>query len=220
MNHQKIYNSIISKALIENRKKYDGVYYENHHIKPKCIKGTNDKENLVLLTAREHYVCHKLLTKLYPKNRSLIYAFHRLANDKQFGRKISSKDYQYLRELFNSMNIIFSKDHKKKMSKARKGKTYEEFYGDNAQHMKNQRKLQCSGKGNPNSNIYVIFNNKLNKSWIIEGNQGIFCKYYHVSGRTFQLSRKQDKFINGWKCEKYNSSNPNHQNIIRFSLPE
>ena len=67
MNHQKVYDNIIKNAKFENRKKLrknktNYIYYEKHHILPKCLGGNNDKENLVLLTAKEHYVCHKLLT--------------------------------------------------------------------------------------------------------------------------------------------------------------
>ncbi len=39
-------------------------YTERHHIIPKSLGGTNAKENLVSLTAREHYVCHGLLCKM------------------------------------------------------------------------------------------------------------------------------------------------------------
>ena len=33
-------------------------YHERHHIVPKCMGGTNDKENLIDLFAKEHYVAH------------------------------------------------------------------------------------------------------------------------------------------------------------------
>lgn len=69
MNYQKLYDAIIQKAIFKNRKKSGKIYYENHHIVPLCLNGNNDKENKVLLTAREHYICHKLLTYIYPKNR-------------------------------------------------------------------------------------------------------------------------------------------------------
>jgi 5-methylcytosine-specific restriction endonuclease McrA len=39
-------------------------YAENHHIIPKSLGGSNKKENLVKLTAREHFICHWLLTKM------------------------------------------------------------------------------------------------------------------------------------------------------------
>ena len=51
MDYQKIYDQIIERA--KNRQ-LEG-YKEKHHIIPKCVGGTNDKENLVELTAREHF---------------------------------------------------------------------------------------------------------------------------------------------------------------------
>ena len=38
-------------------------YTEKHHIIPKSMGGLDTKENLVVLTAREHYIAHLLLTK-------------------------------------------------------------------------------------------------------------------------------------------------------------
>lgn len=83
MNYQIIYDKIILKAKNQLRVKLnkdasDFIYYENHHILPKCLGGTNDKSNLVLLTAREHFICHKLLVEIYPKNNKLIHAVHKM----------------------------------------------------------------------------------------------------------------------------------------------
>ena len=39
-------------------------YTEAHHIVPRCMGGNDDTSNLVNLTAREHYICHLLLTKM------------------------------------------------------------------------------------------------------------------------------------------------------------
>lgn len=65
MDYQKIYNLIVLKAKEANRFKNDGNYYERHHILPKSLGGQDTKENLVLLTAKEHYICHMLLIKIY-----------------------------------------------------------------------------------------------------------------------------------------------------------
>ncbi len=75
MNYTKIYQKIIDKAKKENRvkRKYDDlnyVYYEQHHIIPKSLGGSNKKENLVLLTAREHFICHLLLIRMYKENEN------------------------------------------------------------------------------------------------------------------------------------------------------
>jgi hypothetical protein len=59
--YSRIYFSIINRAkerLLEN------TYFEKHHIIPKSLGGSNKKENLVKLTAREHFICHLLLTKM------------------------------------------------------------------------------------------------------------------------------------------------------------
>ena len=74
MDYKRIYEEIINKAKLENRNKKENIYYEKHHILPKCLGGLNNKENLVLLTAKEHFICHKLLVKIYPDNNKLIYA--------------------------------------------------------------------------------------------------------------------------------------------------
>lgn len=55
-----VYNSIINRA---KARVLDG-YSEKHHIIPKCLGGTDRKENLVRLTAREHFICHRLLVKM------------------------------------------------------------------------------------------------------------------------------------------------------------
>ena len=58
MNYLKIYENIIEKSKKENRKKENGIYYEKHHIVPKCMGGSDDTENLIILTAREHFIAH------------------------------------------------------------------------------------------------------------------------------------------------------------------
>ena len=56
------YNNIINQAKI--RSLSADVYTERHHIIPKSLGGNNKKDNLVYLSAREHFVCHWLLTKM------------------------------------------------------------------------------------------------------------------------------------------------------------
>ena len=56
-----IYFRLIDKC--QSRVKPDG-YTERHHIIPRCLGGTDDSDNLVVLTAREHFICHRLLTKM------------------------------------------------------------------------------------------------------------------------------------------------------------
>jgi hypothetical protein len=55
------YYNIINSRSQEKRSKGNGEYYESHHIIPKSLGGDNSKDNLVLLTPREHFICHWLL---------------------------------------------------------------------------------------------------------------------------------------------------------------
>ena len=63
MNYKKIYDGLINRA--RERSKLEG-YTEKHHIIPRSAGGDDSKDNLVTLTAREHYIAHKLLYKIDP----------------------------------------------------------------------------------------------------------------------------------------------------------
>ena len=112
MNYQKIYDSIISSALNRglNKKILDG-YFEIHHIVPRCIGGSNDKSNLVLLTAREHYLCHWLLWKIHKDNKSLFYAYNMICNRNNL-IKISSKQFEILKTNFSNITSLNMKGNR------------------------------------------------------------------------------------------------------------
>ena len=55
------YFSIINSA--QNRSENTG-YTEKHHIIPKSLGGSNDLDNIVILSAKEHFIVHHLLTKM------------------------------------------------------------------------------------------------------------------------------------------------------------
>jgi hypothetical protein len=62
--YTKTYMSLIDSRKKLNRNKKDGKVYESHHIVPKCMGGSNSSSNKVLLTPKEHFICHLLLTKM------------------------------------------------------------------------------------------------------------------------------------------------------------
>lgn len=64
MNYRKIYEDIIRRA--KERPK-PNCYTERHHIVPKSLGGSNEKSNIAILTAREHFLCHWLLIKMFAK---------------------------------------------------------------------------------------------------------------------------------------------------------
>lgn len=77
------YYSIIENAKSQVRSKGQGTYYENHHILPKSIfpEFSKEKWNMVLLTAKEHYTVHHLLTKFtISKSKYRMYHAYSLLN--------------------------------------------------------------------------------------------------------------------------------------------
>lgn len=58
-----IYYKIIARAISQNRARNE-LYNQKHHIIPESLGGSNDPSNLVLLTYKEHRVCHCLLIKM------------------------------------------------------------------------------------------------------------------------------------------------------------
>ena len=54
------YKELIEFAKSQTRTKNSYVYYEKHHIVPRSEGGTDDKENIVLLTLYEHLLAHYL----------------------------------------------------------------------------------------------------------------------------------------------------------------
>jgi hypothetical protein len=103
MDYKRIYEKIVQKAKIENRIKSQSLYYESHHILPKCLGGSNNKENLILLTPKEHFICHLLLMKIYENDKNsylkMCRAFNMMAtsNSKQ-NRYITSRTFQKFKE--------------------------------------------------------------------------------------------------------------------------
>lgn len=94
------YKILISRAA--DRSKNNGIYFERHHIIPKSMGGDNSKSNLVLLTAKEHYIAHLLLTKMVYNNHvhKMTFALWRMSHGKQNDKRYmpSSNRYQVAKE--------------------------------------------------------------------------------------------------------------------------
>lgn len=98
MDYQKIYNDLVERG---KPRELEG-YKERHHIVPKCLGGDDKSDNLVYLTAREHYIAHKLLVKIFPTNFKLKYAFWMMCSMEtttQNRYKVSAYDYEYAKQL-------------------------------------------------------------------------------------------------------------------------
>lgn len=121
------YYSIINAAKCQSRNKDNG-YFESHHIIPSCMGGVER----VLLTAREHYICHLLLTKMVssPEHKQkMSYALWLMNRSNQYHQRYSAKSrlYEYSRRLHSESvsklfkDRIFSDETRKKLSAWQKG---------------------------------------------------------------------------------------------------
>lgn len=96
--YTKWYNNIITNAL--NRKALSKVYTEKHHILPKSfdLSCAKYKDNIVKLTAREHFIIHLLTTKmfsgLFATKMNFAFWQMRLKNVHQQERYINSRFYE------------------------------------------------------------------------------------------------------------------------------
>jgi hypothetical protein len=97
--YRRWYNLIVAKAKsLARTKKKDGPYFERHHILPKSMGGSDHQKNLVLLTAKEHFICHWLLTKCTSgmARRSAVFSFGGLARRLNGSDSLTSAQYSKL----------------------------------------------------------------------------------------------------------------------------
>lgn len=116
MDYKNIYYKIIENAKkeTENGNRHVG-YFEKHHILPKSLGGSNDENNLVKLTAREHFICHWLLVKMYDKGTTerykMLCALWRMSN-----KSSSHKEHYINSRAYEKLRIEFSERVSKELS--------------------------------------------------------------------------------------------------------
>jgi hypothetical protein len=158
MNYTKLYKKLIHKA--KERDMVDG-YTEIHHIIPKSEGGSNDKDNLVVLTGREHFIAHKILWMETPTNYSRAATYHMMSNHRgiKWGatyeevRKVFTGENHPLRQEKNRIKQLESvmgkpksDEHKKKISQALKGRVRTE------EHIANLKAALPDTHGENNAN--------------------------------------------------------------------
>lgn len=108
MDYKKVYDLIVQK----DRDLQKDIYTERHHIIPRSLGGSNKKDNIIRLTAREHFICHLLLTKIYPEGSiewiKMFKAFNmmlfRHGSNQQ--RYINSHWYAYFKENYSKAQSL------------------------------------------------------------------------------------------------------------------
>lgn len=105
-----------SRKLL-NRKFTVGCGLEKHHILPKALGGSDSKDNIVILTPREHCVAHLLLAKMYvgEAKAKMCYALIALMRFRNKNREsITTRQYETLRKAH--MAVLMDPDYRKMRS--------------------------------------------------------------------------------------------------------
>ena len=107
MNYKEFIENIINTRGLNGLHKPQ--YYEIHHIKPRCLGGSDEFSNKIRLTAQEHYKAHKLLALENPDNEKLIYAWWCFSNgwstSSQERYEITAEEYAEAKEKYSEMLI-------------------------------------------------------------------------------------------------------------------
>jgi hypothetical protein len=85
------YSAIYDKIIQRSKDRTLSEYTEKHHILPSSLGGSNDRSNIAVLTAREHFICHLLLTKMTEGEHQtkMGFALHKML----FARKLEGRKY-------------------------------------------------------------------------------------------------------------------------------
>ena len=140
MDYQKAYDAIIANRKLNT----PSGYTENHHIIPKSLGGSNDPDNLVKLTAREHFIAHRLLAKIHGgKMWSALWLMCHGKTNSGKGLNVSSRVYEIARI-----------KHAQQVSEAFSGENHPNYKRPMAQDQKDKisesLKGRFSGELNPN----------------------------------------------------------------------
>jgi hypothetical protein len=125
--YKRIYDRLIKRGL-----KRDFIeIFESHHILPRSCGGSDDSNNLVKLTPREHLIAHMLLPKFTigeAKNK-MICAYAIMSGRKDYGVSFNSRSYQRFKEEYSKINSESVKGSKNPMYGIRKIGENNPFYG-------------------------------------------------------------------------------------------
>ena len=160
MDYFRIYNELINNAKDRDLT----CYFERHHIVPRCLGGDDDSDNLVNLTAREHFIAHLLLCEINPTHKGLRLALWMMSNVKDKKQKRytpNSRLYEvirleYSKSVSGENNLMKGKTHtdevKQILSKKAKGRIGNKngFYNKNHSNESKER-ISKSLSGNKHS---------------------------------------------------------------------
>jgi DNA-binding CsgD family transcriptional regulator len=182
MNYQRLYNNIVENRKINPLSLNE--YGETHHITPKSLGGVDDSSNLIRLTAREHYICHLLLSEMYEKET---FEWYKMNHAFQMMNLNGVKQNRYFNSRIYELKRI---DFRKTMSWAQSGNKNSQYGKKRSDETKEKIRASINKRLGKNNNLTAVQIKKLKRKKDI--------KYYTVDGKYFnkQTRDKMTKMFN------------------------
>lgn len=191
--YSKVYWNIINSRKKINRT-YDFKLHHRHHIIPTSLGGKDIEENKIVLTFKEHYICHLLLIEMVEgiERSKMIYAFFRFHDEKYSSAKsfeLFMKNYS--KNLKGENNFFYNKKHSKETKKK---------IGDATKNRKNYYEIWIDKYGEDEAKIRnEIMINKRSKSLLGENNPNFGKKHSEETINKMKNKRKGKKPSLGMK---------------------
>jgi hypothetical protein len=129
--HEKLISSFKERNWRHRRYHKNGIepqrYVEAHHVILKSLGGKDEDDNIVIVTPREHFILHKLLTKITPCKKT--FAAIGCLQMTQGGRRLTTRQIGEAREMISKARSgslteeQLIKHHEKHLGKKRSAET-------------------------------------------------------------------------------------------------
>ncbi len=176
---------VAKKSVIEG-------YTEKHHVTPRSLGGTNERENIVALTARQHFVCHLLLVKMttgLAQQKMIAAARHMSVCHRKQRYEVTSITYERLKQRASEMmkgnkrgagsgGWHHTMKTRRKMSRNRKGVV--------PKGLSELQRKRWSGEGNPRAGTTFAIASQIREYRLIHPTEPItsICLRFGVSYKT------------------------------------
>lgn len=112
MDYHRIYREFIADR--KQRQAEVSGYSEKHHIVPRSLGGSNSPDNIVRLTAGDHFFAHLLLAKCH--GGAMWYALNSLVGGKAIGQRTADRAFvRRARHYYERIKVSFGETHSERM---------------------------------------------------------------------------------------------------------
>lgn len=187
VNHSRVYDEIIE--FFRQNPLSEKCYGENHHIVPKSLGGSNEKENIVRLTARAHFICHMLLVRIHTgeAKKKMWCALHFMTIDQK--HRSSARQYEKIK-------LEFSKTQKERIDQSLIDGTHP-FLDRQAASARNRKRLK-EGTHNFSDLEFQKKQTELKKK---RGSDGT----HHFCGKQNPVHQRINDKVHNWQDSKAQS---------------